>query len=308
MNPDPHIISIEGNSRQDGPGIRSVVFFKGCPLNCLWCHNPESKKTRPELWWDESKCIDCEDCNEICPQSALGKPGASFIARDRCDRCFECVTACPSAALKQTGSKMSPAEIVKKVLRYKRFFDSSGGGVTLTGGEPTLFMPFTAQLLRRFKAAGVHTLIETSGAFELEQFKTLLIRDTDMLFYDLKLMDPMEHRKYCGVDNSQIIENFIQLLSLSRLGDIDILPRTPLIPGITDSDLNIEALARFYQQLGVCKTSLLLNNPDWLQKNAKLGYNSPVQCHDPLQRLYDDEHLQRIVQQFAHYGVEAKPG
>ena len=143
----PLIIAIEGNSREDGPGIRSVIFFKGCPLNCLWCQNPESKQRSAELWWDRDKCIECGDCINVCPQGALSAVNSEFLARDKCDLDFECVRVCPTQAVQRIGQNMSADEIIRKVLRYKPFFDTSGGGVTLSGGEPMLNMQFTSDLL-----------------------------------------------------------------------------------------------------------------------------------------------------------------
>ncbi len=165
------ITDIEGNSRDDGPGIRSVVFFKGCPLNCFWCHNPESKKTEAELWWDREKCIGCGECIKSCPKGSISRENPFFINRDLCDSCFKCVEVCTSTALRRVGQEMSVDEIVRKVLRYKPFFDNSGGGVTLSGGEPTLHIEFTSALLKKFKKEKIHTLLETAGLFDFDQLK-----------------------------------------------------------------------------------------------------------------------------------------
>ena len=136
----PLIMEIKGNSLDDGPGIRSVVFYKGCPLSCVWCHNPESKKASMEISFDANICIDCGSCRDVCPQKALARQNRFYIDRSKCTLCFLCVDACPSGALDKVGKTMYVDEIIKKILPDKPFFDTSGGGVTLSGGEPTLYM------------------------------------------------------------------------------------------------------------------------------------------------------------------------
>ena len=144
----PLILDIKGNSLDDGPGIRSVVFYKGCPLSCVWCHNPESKKSSVEISFDAETCINCGNCREVCPEYALDQGNPYYIDRNRCTLCFACVEACPSGALKRVGETMSIDRVLTKVLPDRPFFDASGGGVTLSGGEPTMYMEFTGQLLR----------------------------------------------------------------------------------------------------------------------------------------------------------------
>ena len=157
----PLILDIKGNSLDDGPGIRSVIFFKGCPLSCVWCHNPESKKTGAEIAFDGGRCIDCGTCREVCPEKALSRENPFYIDRSRCPLCFDCVQACPSGALEQVGKEMSINEILEKIVPDKPFFEVSDGGVTLSGGEPTLFMDFAAKLLVALKQQKIHTLVET---------------------------------------------------------------------------------------------------------------------------------------------------
>ncbi|MFZ5565241.1 MAG: glycyl-radical enzyme activating protein, partial [Thermodesulfobacteriota bacterium] len=235
----PLILDIKGNSLDDGPGIRSVVFFKGCPLSCVWCHNPESKKATPEIAFDGGRCIDCGACREICPEQALDKANPFYINRDKCTLCFECVAACPSGALEQVGKKMSADEILEKVLPDKPFFDASGGGVTLSGGEPTLFMDFTAGLLAALRREKIHTLVETCGLFDMGRFMTLLYPLLDTIYFDITISDPAAHKTHCGMANDRILANFKTLFQRARTEGKPVLPRTPLIPGITDTEENI---------------------------------------------------------------------
>ena len=153
----PLILEISGNALDDGPGIRSVIFFKGCPLSCVWCHNPEGKRAVREIAFDAKACVGCDTCMKLCPEKALSRGNRHFIDRTRCSLCFLCADACPSEALSRVGLEMEVGEIVYTVMKDKPFYDVSGGGVTLSGGEPALFMDFTAALLSRLKAQGGYT-------------------------------------------------------------------------------------------------------------------------------------------------------
>ncbi len=294
----PLIIDIEGNSRNDGPGIRSVVFLKGCPLSCIWCQNPESKRVEPELWWDRDKCVGCDECIRVCPKGVISRDNPFFIKRSLCDLCFSCAKACPSRALKRVGQKMSVEEIVKKVVDYKPFFDSSGGGVTLSGGEATLGMQFTSVLFKKFKEVGIHTLLETAGLFDFNNFISSILPYTDMIYFDLKLMNSLKHKCYCGVSNESIIENFVLLNKLSKSESFELIPRTPLIPGITDSKENIEALGVFYKKHKIKRTILLTGNPAWEYKLDRIGMNSIFDRENPIWSFYNEDKLLSIKKQF----------
>lgn len=270
----PLILELKGNSLDDGPGIRSVVFFKGCPLSCFWCHNPESKRPDAELSFAASECIGCGTCLETCGRKVLSKADPFYIDRSQCDLCFDCAETCPSGALSRVGREMSTDEITNFVIRDKPFFDVSGGGVTLSGGEPTMFMEYAGELLRKLKAHGIHTLIETCGQFDFDKFERLALPYTDMIYYDIKLYDSSLHRFYCGVGNERILANFVKLVKLSKKEGFTIMPRTPLIPDITDTESNLESIATFLWQQEVKQTQLLLYNPLWYEKNLKLGLES----------------------------------
>jgi pyruvate formate lyase activating enzyme len=268
---EPRIFAIKGNSLDDGPGIRTVIFFKGCPLSCVWCQNPESQSDGEELSYDIKECIDCGTCRTVCDRDAISRDNHFYIDRDICDLCYQCVQECPVGALTIVGQQMSIQAIVEVIKKDIRFFQNSGGGVTLSGGEPTLHMPFVAKLLQELKALNIHILLETCGQFSLAAFDQYIYPSIDQIYFDLKLIDPAEHRQYCGVSNNQILENFEILLKRDQEGGVPILPRIPLIPGITARPRNLGDIAQFLKDHGVTRVSLLEYNPLWLEKSAKIG-------------------------------------
>jgi len=265
------IFEIKGNSLDDGPGIRTVVFFKGCPLSCLWCHNPESKKSLPEISFDPEKCVGCDSCLAVCPRRALDRTNPMFVDRTQCTLCMECTQVCPSTALSPVGRYLSIAEVMAEIEKDLPFYHTSGGGVTLSGGEPTLFMGFASQLLRMIKERGIHTLLETCGFFDYSRFMELLYPHLDAIYYDIKLFDPGEHRRFCGVSSETILENFAKLSAACARDNREILPRIPLVPGITATRENLGSIARFLKGLNVQKVALLPYNPLWLSKLTMLG-------------------------------------
>jgi len=299
----PLVLDIKGNSLDDGPGIRSVIFFKGCPLSCVWCHNPESKKAGAEVAFDAGRCIDCGTCREVCPEQALSKSNPFYIDRDKCTLCFECVTTCPSGALEQVGKTMSINEILEKVMPDKPFFDASGGGVTLSGGEPTLFMDFSAGLLTALKGENIHTLIETCGLFEMERFSALLYPLLDTIYFDIKIIDPSAHKTFCGVPNDRVLANFATLFAQAQKDGKALLPRTPLIPGITDTEKNITDIAAFLKKLGVTQSALLAYNPLWHDKTDKIGASDPYKSDKAMTAFADNSVLEKSRKIFAAAGI-----
>ncbi|ABW67996.1 glycyl-radical enzyme activating protein [Desulfosudis oleivorans] len=300
----PLVLDIKGNSLDDGPGIRSVIFFKGCPLSCVWCHNPESKKAGPEIAFDKGRCIDCGACRETCPEQALSKANPFYIDRKRCTLCFACVAACPSGALEQVGKEMPVTDILEQVLPDKPFFDASGGGVTLSGGEPTLFMDFTADLLTAIKREDIHTLVETCGLFDAERFVTMLYPMLDTIYFDIKIIDPTAHKTYCGVPNDRILANFATLFARAPKDGKTLLPRTPLIPGITDTEKNITDIAAFLKKLGVTQSALLAYNPLWHDKTDKIGTPDPYKTDKAMTAFADNSVLEKSRKIFAEAGIE----
>lgn len=288
----PLILEIKGNSLDDGPGIRSVVFFKGCPISCIWCHNPESKNPYSELSYDASKCINCGECQKVCTINAIAGYKTIDIDRKKCNLCFACVDVCPSKALTRVGFSMSVNEITERVLKDKEFYNVSGGGVTLSGGEPTMFPVFIGQLLSKLKENKIHTLLETCGQFKLSLIKKHILPFIDLIYYDLKLIDSDRHRKYCGVSNHNILGNFKSLYGLSQKMDFILIPRTPLIPDITDTEENLMGIAEFLSEIGVREAHLLPYNPLWYEKEEKLGIESEAgelkgkrwQCYEKIKK------------------------
>ena len=268
---DPLIFEIKGNSLDDGPGIRTVVFFKGCPLSCVWCHNPESKRREREISFDAKKCVACDACIRACTGAALDRKNKYYVDRETCTLCGRCVEECPSGALSLVGNAMTVEEIVRVVEKDVPFFNNSGGGVTLSGGEPTLYLDFSARLAAELKGRGIRVLLETCGYFNYDAFIERLYPHLDRVYMDIKIIDPDRHRALCGQPSDVILDNFRKLNRLYRGGGIEVLPRVPLIPGLTATEENLSAIAAFLREESAQRVGLLSNNPLWLEKSGMLG-------------------------------------
>ena len=236
------VFNIQRFSTEDGPGIRTTVFFKGCPLSCVWCHNPEGISPRPQLFWYANRCIGVRDCLKACPENALDlTPKGMTIDRERCTACGLCEEACPAAALEVIGKPWSVEDLVQEVKKDEPFFRNSGGGITLGGGEPMFQAEFVAAFLRRCREDGLSTAMDTCGLAPWARYEEILPY-VDLLLLDLKQMDPETHLKATGVKLEPILE------TARRLGEISGLTlwiRTPVIPGFTDAEENVRAAARF---------------------------------------------------------------
>ena len=267
------VFDIERYATHDGPGMRTTVFLKGCYLSCAWCHNPESEDPRPELMYDARRCIGCLACIDACPHDALyltddvgerlsstalavrrGQPlpltGRVYDA-GACQRCGVCVEACFPAALEMVGQRQTVEQVWQQVAADRPFYQRSGGGVTLSGGEPLLQQQFARQFLQRCQAEGVHTALDTT-AFGRWQSLAQVVEYTDLVLLDLKALDPVVHRRWTGVDNSSILANATRLARMLRTrggGDkgeaYGVWVRMPLIPGINDSARQLQAAADF---------------------------------------------------------------
>lgn len=239
------VFDIQRGSYHDGPGIRTVVFLKGCPLRCGWCQNPESHSANTQMMFSANKCIHCKLCVADCP-SGIASPHACMLAYNAatCAGCAECVERCCTGALKLVGSEREELELARELLVDKAIFDLSDGGVTLSGGEPLMQYKGCAALLRELKREGVNTALETCGHAKYETLEALLPH-LDYVLYDVKLLDPRLHEEHCGADNGQIIEN------LRRLGktDVDLWVRTPIIPGVNDNLEFIDELGNLLSDL-----------------------------------------------------------
>ncbi len=301
---EPLILEIKGNSLDDGPGIRSVIFFKGCPLSCVWCHNPESKNPGVEISHDPGECIDCGTCIETCPEGALNKKNRYFIDRNRCTLCFACVEDCPSGALSRVGASMGMDDILDHIRKDIPFYRTSGGGVTLSGGEPLLHMEFASEIALGLKNMGIHLLLETNGLFSREAFMEKMYPHLDIIYFDIKIIDPDKHRKYCGTENRIILKNFSHLYQKYQEGGIEIVPRVPLIPSITDTQENLSAVAQFLNSCNVKKATLLEYNPLWGEKCDKIGVDNPYGSEPSMMTWMDQEQIKKCREVFTDMGIE----
>ncbi len=240
------VFNIQRFCLHDGPGIRTTVFLKGCSLHCLWCANPESINPEAELGFIAARCNQCGKCHQVCPEQAvtLAADGLPHILRDRCTACGKCVAVCSPEALALYGGEMKAGEVFEVVHRDQHFYQGSGGGVTLSGGEPLLQSPFVCALFQLCREAGVHTAIESAGFVNPAVLEAALAL-TDYVLFDLKHLDPQVHCRSTGQSNDLILRNAATVLSMG----VQALFRMPLIPGVNDTPQNIEETAAFLQDL-----------------------------------------------------------
>jgi pyruvate formate lyase activating enzyme len=235
------IFDIKRFAVHDGPGIRTTVFFKGCPLHCSWCHNPESQSPTPEMMVRANRCVRCGACFDVCEQGAVYRQELSYATDSaRCTLCGACEEVCYAGAREIVGREMTQAQVMAEIERDIPFYDESGGGVTFSGGEPLMQPDFLSALLQACRCASIHTALDTCG-FAPWQTLDLVREHIDLFLYDLKLMDAARHRQHTGVSNRSILHN---LEALSRAGHAIEL-RVPLLPGLNDDEENLSAIARF---------------------------------------------------------------
>ncbi|HHU25377.1 MAG TPA: glycyl-radical enzyme activating protein [Bacteroidales bacterium] len=273
----PFLFDIKRYSINDGPGIRVTIFFKGCPLSCRWCHNPESRSFKTEKMYNKSRCIGCSSCVEICPEKALTLT-SNGIQTDftRCTVCGQCALVCPTNAMEMSGRRYSEEEVMSVILKETAIMDSSGGGVTFSGGEPLAFPQVLKSLLVRCGEEGIHRAVDTSGHADLSVMEDILPH-TDLFLYDLKHMDADEHRKWVGVDNVTILENLQFIADSNKAYHI----RIPLIEGVNTTDENISATIDFLTSLK--------RAPDMV---GLLPYHDiAAHKYEKLGKMYDDEGL-----------------
>lgn len=283
----------------DGYGLRVLVFLKGCPLRCQWCQNPESMNSFPEIEYRSSVCLDCLRCLEVCPvPSAIIEDKEQRIDRSKCTRCMRCVDVCLGKALRRVGEWMSVEQVFEKVMRYSPFFHRSGGGVTLSGGEPTFQPKFTLSLLKLCREGGIHTAVETCGYTDYKILRGIA-QVSDLILYDIKHMNEVSHITGTGVSNSRILEN---LRRLCKEVDTEIVVRVPLIVGFNDYDDNIIETVKFVRSLNKIKHIDLLpfnELPSGKYKAMGLDWKYARTKKQPMERLTA---LQEIAQS---QGLEA---
>jgi pyruvate formate lyase activating enzyme len=298
----PLIFDIKRYSINDGPGIRATIFFKGCPLHCQWCHNPESISPKVQKLFTAAKCIGCGECCRVCPESACRLALDGVVTDgELCTLCGKCAEVCPTLATEMSGRYYSVAELLEVVKKERPFFDQSGGGVTFSGGEPLLYPEFLIEVLEACGSQNVHRAVDTSGFVKKE---TLLkaAQHTDLFLYDLKMIDPEKHKHYTGVDNRLILDN---LAALAEYGS-EIQVRIPLIGGVNDDDDSVVAMATYLADLpGEKRAVSLLPFHDVAKgKDEKLGRERDLAAlHEP-----GADALQGVIDVFAGYGLAATIG
>ena len=289
------IFDIKRFAVHDGPGLRTTVFLKGCVLSCIWCHNPESIAFKPQLLLHPERCIGCGACVEACPNNAhsLNGNGEHLFLRERCDQCGACVQECFPEALLMAGRQVCAAEVVEALQADRAFYESSKGGITLSGGEPFLQGDFTLSLLRCCKDEGFHTAVDTSGHVSWNVIEKALPY-VDLILYDLKHMDPREHARLTGSANDLILAN---LMRLEKSG-VPIEIRFPVIPTVNDGAENIESLGRFLASVGAVKTVRLLSYHSFAgSKYAGVGRPNTMPAVDSPTKEHLDDIAAKIQRQ-----------
>lgn len=287
------ITHIQRYSIHDGPGIRTIVFFKGCPLSCLWCCNPEAQSFHLELEFISSLCQQCGRCLEVCPENAVNEDlncnEKKKINRVKCTLCMKCVEACPSGALKTVGEIKSVEEIMEVVRKDAAFYRRSNGGITLSGGEPLSQAEFALQLLNKCHQENIHTAVETCGMVPRTILKNV-IPFTNLFLFDIKHVNSQKHREYTGVDNRKILENLTWLCAHHD----SVILRLPMIPGLNMDNENVENLARLINELGIREVNLMPFHQLGKDKYSHLG--KPYHLQNQVDLRLDERSRNQLVQ------------
>lgn len=295
------IFDVKRFSIHDGPGIRTTVFFKGCPLRCQWCHNPEGQSPEPELTFRADRCLRCGACISACEQGAISTDGDVPVTDSgKCTLCGACVEACYAEAREIAGRAVTVAELMAEIERDIPFYDQSGGGVTISGGEPLLQKDFLLALLRSCKQADIHTTLDTCGHSSWEALDSVRAY-VDLFLYDLKVMDDAQHRKFTGASSAPALNN---LEALSEEGH-SIVVRVPIIPGINDSEDNIRETGAFAARLrSLERVDLLPYHDAALQKYARFD-----KCYRlPETRPPSEEHMTDLARILRGFGLKVQIG
>jgi len=298
----PLIFDIKRYAISDGPGIRIAIYFKGCPLRCAWCHNPESQSPKVQKMYTANKCIGAQDCIEVCPEDALTlTPDGIVTDSEKCTLCGLCADACPTKAIEMSGKLYSPEELLELIERERIHFEHSNGGVTFSGGEPLMYPDFLLEMLKICGEHGLHRAVDTCG---YAPTKTLLevVKHTDLFLYDLKLMDPVQHKKWTGKDNKLILENLVKLAETGA--NINI--RIPFIKNVNTFEPEVMKIAEFIASLPGEKPLVNIlpyhNIATGKYKKLEMEYNKG-EMNEP-----SEDDIQRAIDIFKSTGLDVEIG
>ncbi|MCT4618026.1 MAG: glycyl-radical enzyme activating protein [Marinisporobacter sp.] len=294
------IINIQKYSVHDGPGIRTTVFFKGCPLNCWWCHNPESQNFKHEIMFFKERCKGCGTCVKRCPEGCMQlEDKILVIDQEKCTLCGNCTDFCPNGALEYVGKDVTIMELMNEIKKDEIFYEESGGGVTFSGGEPMCQAEFLKELLKECNTREIHTTIDTSGYTDWENFEKIADL-VDLFLYDLKIMNDELHKKYIGVSNKSILENLKKLSSRGA----NIYVRMPIIKGINDDDEHIDESIKFLSNLNITQVNLLPFHKMGMDKYKRLEMEYKLSGMEKP----SDEKMMAIQEKFKASGLKVKIG
>jgi len=293
------VFDIQKFSLHDGPGIRTTVFMKGCPLACRWCSNPESQSPKQEIMTYDIRCIACGKCAEACGTGAITFDGVKReIDWEKCIECLECAKACPARGIECVGRYMTVDQVVAKVEQDRIFYDNSGGGMTVSGGEPLVQWEFVSSVLQRCREKGIHTALDTCGMAPWKNVERV-IEHADLVLFDIKHMDSAVHKKGTGVGNETILENARKVAQR-----VTTWIRIPLIPGFNDSESNLTRVARFASEIGAKKISLLPYHDLGSSKYPKLGRTYPMEDAP----LFAEEKVEELKTRLEAVGLTVQIG
>ncbi len=316
-NPRPLIVQITPNSLDDGPGIRTVLFFKGCPLHCAWCQNPEAQSPDPELAFYSTNCVQCTPCYVHCPNGAVSFERTLKLTRSQCHLTYNCIEACPAQVFQRVGQFYPITELLRIFRENLSFYANTNGGITLSGGEPLLFPDYLGDLVAALHREQFSIVLETAGWFQYTEKIRTILQHMDYIYFDLKLLDEKLHMRYCGISNRKILQNFERLVAEPWIqipnhvnesnnppnlhsSNPVLIPRIPLIPNITTTDSNLQDLANYLVDHHIQRIDLLPYNSLWLSKMPVLGRSPQYTQNKGLTR----EELAKIKTTFQAFSLE----